>query len=618
MKFAKSIKWLLCLVCLLAALFAFTLAANAMIVDSGTCGAEGDGSNLTWTLDDAGVLTISGTGRMMHFHEDSDLQWKKNAIKRVVIHNGAVNIGDCSFEGCTELTSVDIPNSVEEIGNAAFYGCDKLTSLVIPDGVKVIRTHSFAECEGLQQVTLPDSLTSLGSGAFIDCHALKDVVIPNSVTTIAFYVFLGCENLTEITIPDSVTSLGSYAFSGCTGLKKVTLSKNLDEILYHTFSGCSELTEVTIPDSVTTIGSCAFTRCNKLASITIPYQVTEIKESAFTECDNLRDVYYKGDAEDWNKIVIEQGNESLLNATIHFLGKEPGKTSEEEPVHGDVDGDGKVTSADARLALRASIRLEDIREGTDAFTAADADRNGKLEPEDARYILRASVGLENLATLGRGVDWILENNAEAWQGYRNKALCEAYSAQVERLIAQCGKGRITNTWGNADSLDGVSVVRLIDLDRDGTPELYCGFAESETTKYSNREAVYRFHNGKLETLYEGDMTNYGSDYSPLVWFHEKDGVTYFVAGMCFNRWYFWLENGNFRGIRFGTDYSEYFYVNEKECSEEEFNNIYQQYTKGGTDAVLWIYDYRDNAEEAYNATLKETNAVIEILKNGGK
>ena len=35
-------------------------AAEPTIVDSGNCGANGD--NITWTLDDAGTLTISGEG----------------------------------------------------------------------------------------------------------------------------------------------------------------------------------------------------------------------------------------------------------------------------------------------------------------------------------------------------------------------------------------------------------------------------------------------------------------------------------------------------------------------------------------------------------------------------
>ena len=64
---------------------------------------------------------------------------------------------------------------------------------------------------------------------------------------------------------------------------------------------------------------------------------------------------------------------------------------------GDVDADGTVTSADARLALRASVGLEHYYQGSIRYFFADADRDGWLTPGDARLILRASVKLENLS-----------------------------------------------------------------------------------------------------------------------------------------------------------------------------------------------------------------------------
>ena len=62
---------------------------------------------------------------------------------------------------------------------------------------------------------------------------------------------------------------------------------------------------------------------------------------------------------------------------------------------GDVDNDGEITSGDARLALRASVKLEEIT--PELIARADVDNDGEVEAEDARMILRAAVKLEDLS-----------------------------------------------------------------------------------------------------------------------------------------------------------------------------------------------------------------------------
>lgn len=72
---------------------------------------------------------------------------------------------------------------------------------------------------------------------------------------------------------------------------------------------------------------------------------------------------------------------------------DPSEPTPDEPevMLGDVNGDGRVNSADARLALRAAVGLEtlDARQ----TLAADADGDGRVRSSDARLILRVAVGL---------------------------------------------------------------------------------------------------------------------------------------------------------------------------------------------------------------------------------
>ena len=59
---------------------------------------------------------------------------------------------------------------------------------------------------------------------------------------------------------------------------------------------------------------------------------------------------------------------------------------------GDVDGDGKITTKDARLTLRAAIGIENLKRVQ--RVAADVNRDNKIDTADAREILRKSIGLE--------------------------------------------------------------------------------------------------------------------------------------------------------------------------------------------------------------------------------
>lgn len=61
---------------------------------------------------------------------------------------------------------------------------------------------------------------------------------------------------------------------------------------------------------------------------------------------------------------------------------------------GDVDGDGKILAADARLILRRAAKLIEFTDEQDYL--ADVDDNGKVTANDARIVLRVAANLETL------------------------------------------------------------------------------------------------------------------------------------------------------------------------------------------------------------------------------
>jgi len=314
----------------------------ASVVKIGTCG-----DNLTWTLDDGGVLAISGTGVI----RDTAFRGEPK-IKTVIVGDGVTSIGYSAFSSCSNLTSVEIPDSVTSIGDYAFSNCSSLTSITIPDGVTSIGSSAFSQCSSLTSVEIPDSVTSIGNGAFYGSR-LTDVYYGGSRTEWNEILIGGdndqltganihCTktdstattgasgtcgvNLTWILTDDGtltisgtgvmhnydslggapwygkrsmikcliiepgVANIGDNAFGSCTNLTSVEIPDSVTIIRFNAFSYCNSLSSITIPNSVKTIDQAAFSNCSSLTSITILDGVATIGWSAFSDCSSLTSI----------------------------------------------------------------------------------------------------------------------------------------------------------------------------------------------------------------------------------------------------------------------------------------------------------------------------------------
>lgn len=102
-------------------------------------------------------------------------------------------------------------------------------------------------------------------------------------------------------------------------------------------------------------------------------------------------------------IELEQLTNDILIGTGCFLVlvKYSEATQQNEPIDtacviikGDVNGDGKISAADARLALQASAKMVTLE--SPYFLAADINSDGTVSAGEARKILRVSSKLETL------------------------------------------------------------------------------------------------------------------------------------------------------------------------------------------------------------------------------
>lgn len=283
---SKKLTAVLLSVILIATAFtSLPVTAQAASADVSAGASSGTTGNCSWSLDDSGVLTVSGSGAMANYSHSS-APWGR-AITKVVISSGVTSVGYEAFAGCRSLSNVTIADTVTSIGYEAFADCSALTSVTIPDSVTTIYDYAFMGCTGLTSVSLGSGLTSIGADAFEGCRGLTGITIPDSVTTIGEEAFDGCTGLTSVTIPSGVKTIGDGAFSNCTGITSVTVPDSVTSLGEGAFSSCTGLTSATIGNGVTGIGEGAFEYCRNLSSLTLGNAVTSIGNGAFFNCISL-------------------------------------------------------------------------------------------------------------------------------------------------------------------------------------------------------------------------------------------------------------------------------------------------------------------------------------------
>lgn len=356
-------------------------------------------------------------------------------------------VGESAFSGCTAMNAFSIAdNSVlEGVGKAAFKGDKVLRAIELPEAVTSIGDEAFAGCEKLDEVTIPAAVKNIGVGAFADCSGLARVTFAydTALTEMKKDTFKNCTSLKEVVVPASVTKIGENAFGGCIALESIYICNkgcDLDSskstlpektVIYgHSVSGAKNysLLRLRTFKDIKSVHIWSQATCTKPSVCYICGEKTaEANEHSFSEwttvtvvsCTengiNTRVCSVCGEKEtqivpalghqygDWyyvtdpvNGIAYKErvcvcGHKHIQSVAVIDKDNAP-KEPDVNYLTGDVDGDGRITAKDARLALRVSAKLD--RATYVESLAADVNLDGKVTAADARKILRVAAKLE--------------------------------------------------------------------------------------------------------------------------------------------------------------------------------------------------------------------------------
>lgn len=324
-KNTKLLTSILCLILSICMLNISLLTASAFENIEETVGSSsGTTGECTWTLDDSGVLTISGRGDTGDYYfSQYDIPWyySRKKVKKLIVEEGVTRICSRNFSDCSNLTEVILPRSLKTIAVAAFENCSSLNTINIPDTVGLIGYAAFIGT-GIwnSQKNAPVYADKCLVGYNGKAPNNTEIIVKDGTVLVANDALYSQTGITSIHLPNSIEVIDSSAFEKTAWYNnQPTGLLYIDNCLIGIKGNISE-SFVDIPSDTRLISGSCFYQNHSFKSIRLPKSIRNINDYAFSDCTNLTDVYFDGTIEEWNNIKADKTrNEPLFNATLHLM-----------------------------------------------------------------------------------------------------------------------------------------------------------------------------------------------------------------------------------------------------------------------------------------------------------
>lgn len=352
---------------------------------NGSCGED-----LRWTLNDAGALTITGTGYMENYADDDSARspWyeRRDEIETVSISPSAEYIGDYAFADCTALETVTLPESVSSVGTQVFSGCDALTDIYIRNDECVIAGD-----------TIPAAVTVHGAeGSSAERYAAENglafqPITAKSETTTTFTETESIRTTTSTT-PLTSDSAGSSSTTE-TSTSRVSASETTSHTVQQTtsYSETTRTTQQTESTSTTTITQ---TTVSSVSSASVTVTTTTVTKPTETTVSTGSSVITSSTGKAVTTTASTSRSAATTSTTASIIQitssgsthttAETTVTTSPDTLPGDLNLDGSVNESDLTL-LKAYIAKTSGLTGQ-GLRNADLNLDGSVDAKDEELL----------------------------------------------------------------------------------------------------------------------------------------------------------------------------------------------------------------------------------------
>ena len=348
-----------------------------------------DKSNATYTSDD---------GVVFNYDKSTLIAFPNGRGGKYTIPETVLTIGNSAFAGAYKITDVNMHNGVSSISNNAFKGCFSLKNLRLSDCLTVIGEKAFANCVDLREIHIPGSVSIIGNDAFLGDMGSKNdkfyyftdgiYCAPDSVA-LDYVTKLGITSPYLKTETRSITDIKS----GITLIDTENILPKDEAVQLNVVPVAAENIHLAIPvryesllayDISLTYNEEVFT-----PSKTVIFNFNSLPSGSVTSAAK---VYHIGGGNVYE--LIRSPHTPFVAIQSKTLGRYVVITNNDFSMKGDIDGNGTITSYDARFALCLAAGLvSNTTTVPEQLETADVNKNGAVSTEDAKLILRYAAGI---------------------------------------------------------------------------------------------------------------------------------------------------------------------------------------------------------------------------------